>query len=586
IYWSNPGSSPLNWITVLDTIPAYMHIVPGSANPPADVGFDPDPGPPTRLRWTFNNPAGTGTRAITFQATIDWGNGEAFEPGSGDLAAPEGSFMSNSADMAWDPPAACARSGQTSNAVTTVVQRYLFWKVGDQDMLFAAKPGMPDDEIIYDLFVRNVSTLRTWWNVRIWDTVPPQIDAWAPNMGFEDPCLGWTMSPSGCAAASPGAGVSGGNTILNWTLDLPPGGTGTLRWKGKLKPTTAGGTKVRNLASIQSYGSPRKVGGSGDSRNERSFTHQAEVVLRTTYVSYVGWAAGDSGLSDCPAPWTTYFISFFPLNKAADFALYKKWCGQDALSNGGCAAFATSGGVSPSINEFVGTCTGGPALDWEMGCKAERAPARYVPSVLLGGIAPGSPFNWIHKMVSNAPVIWELDTCFSHSGSDADTYIGASSLTFSGYVLYTTARREESNTTPQQDDVLHIVNTDDGQPTSIYVFVWDAPTLKWTFIRNQELYNGSHWSLEPGIPGAPAVPWQHIRVLSSNTPLIVHKAFEGIGIGGSYNDLGTQAPNRENGGLVSGTIPATFYLYAGNLTYNDVAVVGCVSNGGGTASYE
>jgi hypothetical protein len=188
IYYGRPGTGSINTIWIMDSLPTYTHYA-GGAVPTADLGYDPDPGPPNRLRWTFNGPlttAGGPTSQITYAATVDWGNGEGFEPGSGDVAAPESEFLLNSAHASWDgggcPP------GRVSGAASTVVRRFLFWMIGDNDVLFAPRVGLPDDEMIYEIFIKNMSATKTWWNVSIWDTVPAELDVWTPDYGFDDPC--------------------------------------------------------------------------------------------------------------------------------------------------------------------------------------------------------------------------------------------------------------------------------------------------------------------------------------------------------------------------------------------------------------
>ena len=577
IYYGRPGTGSLNSLWITDTLPSYTHYLSGSGTAP-DPAWSPDPGPPARLRWTIAGPlatAGGATGAVTFGLTFDWGNGESFEPGSGDFGAPEGTFMFNNAHLSWDPPLGCP-PGSTSNSTSTVVKRYLFWKTGDQDVLFAPRFGMPDDEIIYELFVKNVSPTRTWWNVRLWDTVPPDIDAWTSGYGFDDPCTGWTMTPSGCAAATPGKTVAGASTLLTWELDLPPGFTLAVRWKGRVKTSTTVGSTVTNRASLRAYGQSGIIGGSGDAGASRTFTHEALVVLRTTFVSYVGWAGDDNAwFKGCVNQ--TYFISFYPLNKSCDFALYRKWCCAAAPCDTTCAPFSAVGGVSPKIDLYAGSCTGGPATDWEMGCKVERSPARYIPSPFVAGAQPSLPFNFLHKMVSNAPMVWELSMCLGGGNQDANSYAGTTSLNFCGYIIYSWLRRDVDTGTPQVEDCLQAVNTDDNRNTTLFVFNWNPTTLSWDYLANQDLYRGSQWSFQPGQP-AVAPYGDHFRILSSDTKLIVLKAWTGVGVGGSYNDLGTLAPNRESGGLVNQAVPATFYLFAGHLPgSSDAAIVGNVS---------
>ena len=294
----------------MDSLPPFTHYVTGSAIPATDVGWDPDNGPPVRVRWTLPGGATTGgpTGQVVFSVTVDWGNGESFEPGSGDVAAPEGSRLNNIAQVSF-VGTSCATKGSVSPPVPAVVKRFLFWKLGDNDLLFAPQPGQPLDEMTYSIFLQNTSSDRTWWNVQIWDTAPAEINPWAPNEGLYDPCQGWTMTPSGCAAASPGIIVAGGKTILTWKLNMEPGMTIELEWKGQVRSTVSPGATALNRASVLELGQTGIADGTGHSRNPVSFTHSAMIILPTTYISYVGFAANGNDKEGCPG----FFLSFFPL---------------------------------------------------------------------------------------------------------------------------------------------------------------------------------------------------------------------------------------------------------------------------------
>src|SRR5207237_977813 len=145
----------------------------------------------------------------------------------------------------------------------------------------------PDDEMTYSIFVKNVSSTKTWWNVSVWDTVPAELDVWTAGYGFDDPCQGWTMTPSGCASASPAKALSGANTILNWKLDMPPGTTLEMRWKARVKSTVTAGATAISIATLLEGGLTSIVGGTGRSGNPKNFVHLASIKLRTTYLSYV-----------------------------------------------------------------------------------------------------------------------------------------------------------------------------------------------------------------------------------------------------------------------------------------------------------
>ena len=148
IWFGVPGTGNLSFIDVTDTLPQYMHYIPGSGAPAPAPGWDPDPGPPIRLKWSYGSTptAGGPTNIISYQATVDWGNTESFEPGSGDVAAPEAFRLRNSAHVAYG--ATCSVKYAVTEPAITVVKRFLFWKLGDNDMLFASSIGKPNDEMI------------------------------------------------------------------------------------------------------------------------------------------------------------------------------------------------------------------------------------------------------------------------------------------------------------------------------------------------------------------------------------------------------------------------------------------------------
>ncbi len=570
IYYGRPGTTALSSVTVLDTQPPFTHYLPGFGTAP-DPLWDPDPGPPLRLRWTQPGGVTTGgpTGEVDFQLTVDWGNGESFEPGSGDVAAPEGSWLVNSAAATFNGTS-CPAQTFFSDPTQTVVRRFLFWKVGDNDVLYSNALGQPPDEMTYAIFIKNTSLSKTWWNVSIWDTVPAELDPWGTGFGLEDPCTGWTMTPSGCAAASAGWIVNAAKaTLLTWKLDMPPQQTLELHWKASVRPTVTAGATAINIASVLELGRAGVFNGTGSSGVPRRFTHQAAIVLQTTYVSYIGIAAANNNFWTCsntgPMATQTYWISFFPLNKKADFNLYEQ------LHNGD--AFEAVGGASPSINGYVGGCLTGGA-SWIPGCKVERAPAHYKPAAFAACPGPTN-IHHLYKLVSNSPLLWELLTADLKNDADASTYDGTTSLTYGGYTSYSYSRM---NTYPQFTDALYIVNTSAVTPTTVHVFQWDPATLSWSYQATSDINKESMWLYNPDTA-------ESYRVISSDSPMIIFKGYPGIGAGGAFNDSGSQAPNKENGYLVSTTVPATFYAFCGGPASDGASLV--VGNVGATdARYE
>ncbi len=568
--WGRPGTAALTGITIMDSVPPYTHYVAGSASPAPDPLWDPDLGPPMRLRWSLPGGAVTGgpTSQLTYAVTVDWGNGEAFEPGSGNVAAPEGARLDNRAQVFFNGTT-CSPTSHVNPPVTTVVDRFLFWKVGDNDLLFSASPGQPPDEMTYELFVQNLSPLKTWWNVSLWDTVPAELDPWCTGCGLEDPCAGWTMTPTGCAAAAAGRVVAGAATLMTWRLDLPPRATITVRWKGQVRgAATAGGTVV-NRASLLALGNSGVVNGTGHSGQPRSFTHLATVILPTTYVSYVG-TAGSTGFGLCPG----FTIDFFPLNKKTQFELR-------GIEHQG-AGWATVGGVSQSIGCLIGDCLGGfpgnagctlglgaIAGGGIAGCKVERIPASYDPPSWQGVCPAASPMDNIYKVTANSPVLWQFITYASPGGDNEDrlTYAPATSLSYAGFMHYAW-KFTSANQTAGNGDSLVMQNTgldpygvkDPAQTTTVHVFKFNYGTLTWDYKRSYDL-GGEAVAVDSGTLAADIGPW---RTISSDTQLIVGQAFQvftGLGCccSGCGNDYAALVPNAENGHVVSQVGTGTFY---------------------------
>ncbi len=567
VFYGRPGTAALSSITIFDTMPAYMHLISGSDVPPADPGYNPDPGPPLRLRWTIPPPlpvAGGPTGEIHFALTVDWGNGEAFEPGSGDLGAPEGIRLQNIVEADY-PTTSCAVKSVVTPPTATVVSRFRFWKVGTNDVLFSSSFGVPPDEMTYEIFIKNLSGQKTWWDARVWDSVPAEMDAWCPGCGFEDPCSGWTMTPSGCAAASPGRVVNGSVTLLTWRLDMPPGATLALRWRSQVKASDTAGSTALNKVSILALGKTGIVGGTGGSGAVKYFTHQAPIVLPTMYVSYLAMAAGSNSYFQCcndvlpfgtvaGAPGQTYWLSFFPLNQKTNFSLYEQEHTADA--------YAGLGGLSPSITLAAGGCFGGAG--WIPGCAIERAPAWYLPQN-YATCANGVPMHNLYKLVSNSPLTWELDSGDSHNGCEISTWVGTTSLTYAGYAAYTYARTCLSAT---NRDGLYVINTSETTPTTIHVFEWNAGTLSWDYRTTAELDVESVWFYFPPEQNA-------YRLISSDTQFLLFKA---LPLSGNPN-TNSQDPNKENGYLVNAGTTGNFYGFAESDAPKGGAII--VTNMGG-----
>ena len=563
IWYGKPGTGSLTSVEVMDSLPPFTHLVFGSPVPAADPGWDPDPGPPMRLRWTVpsGTTAGGATSEIRFQVTVDWGNGESFEPGSGDVACPEGQRITNNAQAFWRGMTGCSNTTVVSEGEDTVVKRFLFWEVADNDILFAPSFGAPDDEITYEVYIKNLSSSKTWWKVSIWDTVPSQIDVWGPGYGFEDPCSGWTMTPSGCAAGTPNWSAAGGNTLLRWKMDMNPNQTLSLRFKGKVKPTTPADVTGISRVSVLAYGATNIVGGSGHSQVPSNFTQVAKIVLRTTYFSYTSMTSSQDVGNGAFAAW---FLPFFPLNRQTDFELRK-------LEYTASAGVAGVGGKSATISVLLGSCTGGFADGgFSMpGCKAERSPAIYWPALLWTGW-----MDLLYKVTSNSPVLWQTMSQVQCGCHDSHTFAPSTSLTYRGFAHYACLRPDETAlATAGHGERVAVINTNmnylDAQianlPTTVHLFKWDAANLNWSYVISGDLDNESIWVPLEGTYATVANTVQYLRVISSDAQCLVYEGLHTFGIpsiGGAYDNNGAFAACRENGNLVNATAPATFYLIA------------------------
>ncbi len=590
IYYGKAGSNPLTRIVILDTQPTYTHYVPDSGNPLPDSGWDPNPGPPLMLQWTVepvpgNLPAWGPTGQVTFSLSVDWGNGESFEPGSGDVAAPEGARLNNVAQVTF-VGSSCPSAIMKTQPTDTVVRRFLMWMTGDNDILFSQTYGQPAEEIIYSVFIKNVSDSKTWWNVSMWDTVPAVLDVWCQDCGVEDQCVGWTMTPTGCAPASAGRLVSSGNTILTWKLDLPPLMTLSFRWKARVRGTAAPGDTAVNMLNVLEYGRTNIINGTGYSGTSKRFAHLAPIVLPTVYVGYIGYAC-DQNCADAG-----YFIDFFPLNKKTQFEL------RGLHYNG--AGWASTGGVSGTIGTLIGDCLGGfpggagICGGGTAGCKAERIPARYGTCAFN----TTSPLNFIYKVTSNSPVAWQLlsgnpgdpTVCQSHCG-DYMTNAPSTTLTYVGLTHYMWRKCcANGPTTPGYGEALNLVNTgkdpfgniNPNLTTTVHLFLFDYNDLTWKYMRTYELDKESQ-AFDNRTYDSEVGPW---RTLSSEGQLVVIQSFQfsdvvGCCCGCCGHNGATFMPSRETGNF---TGLGTFYGYVAGYLQETKVVVGNI--GASTASYE
>jgi len=556
IYYGKPGAAGLNTVSIIDSQPAYTHYVGGSASPPPDSGWDPNIGPPLMLKWTTGPFGVTGgpTSKVGFSLTVDWGNGDNFEAGSGNVGAPEKARLGNRAAVYW-PDSTCGQKYAITPQVTTVVRRFLFWKMADNDMLFAPSYGTPPDEITYSIFIKNMSDTKTWWDVHIWDTVPDKINAWCVNCGMEDPCVGWTMTPSGCAYAGAGLYVSGGKTIMTWKLDMPPKATLSLRWKGQVVPIASSGDTAINTMSLREYGRTRIVDGTGDSGRTVNFTHLAPIMLQTTYVSYVAFA-GAAQTSTCSG----YQISFNPLNRKTQFELRALFY---------TAGWVTGGGNSASIGTLAGNCIGGfpggagiPGTG-QAGCKAERIPAQWFPDP---GTVCTVPRHDIYKLTSNSPVLWQLLTYEQTNGSDNDTMAPATTLSYTGLMHYMWRRYYDA--TVGGNDGLSLISTamdayggvDSTMPTTVHMFQYNYGSLDWDYRRSYEL-GGESQAYDFMGPAAEEGAW---RTVSSDRQLVVNHGYNILSsltvcCAWAGDNYCTYFPTRETGNVVSNVGSGTFY---------------------------
>jgi len=593
IYYGRPGNASITGIRILDSIPQYTHYVDGSGSPSPDSGWDPSATTPKKLLWTFPgpfSPTGGPTGMITFQLSVDWGNGDSFESGSGDVAAPEGARLANRVHGTW---LGSPCSSAVSNQVNTTVKRFMMWLVGDNDVLFSPSYGQPPDEMIYSVFVKNISETKTWWDVRMWDTVPPVLDPWGPDCGFDDPCQGWTMTPSGCAAASPGRYIASGKTILTWKIDMPPGFTLGLRWKAKVSGTAMAGQTAINIFSLLEFGHSRIVDGTGYSTNVNNFAHLAPIILPTTYISYVAysgdsWAQPDQN-NVCDA------LNMFPLNKKTQFELR----GLRYIQG-----WASTYGVSSSIGCLLGSCVGGfpgspgscgtgsflvgvpttPSPGTMAGCKAERIPARWEAPFLGGNTA--YPYQDIYKITSNSPVDWQSEPGYGTQCGDWNSFAPSTTLTFTGLLHYfwknsyhATVKGGGAEMWFQNTGKDPYGNYIPTLETTVHEFMFNYATLTWDYLHTYDL-GPEGGAMNPECLLGDEGPY---RSISSQGQLIVWQGYNEnsyLGSGCPYYDCSAMAPTRKTGNTV-GKAGDTFYGVCHGYGTDHKVVIG---NVGGAAA--
>ena len=231
-----------------------------------------------------------------------------------------------------------------------------------------------------------------------------------------------------------GGGEDRFNTILTWRFDLPPNGTQSLRWKARVRPTTSAGSMVRNQVSIRAYGKPWIADyGTGDSQLPVVFTHQAMVVLRTTYFSYNSFAAA-AELSRGDAWFLHDILSPEPQHQ---------FPAMEARIHGG-AGVASVGGKSATINTLVAECNGMVKPTGEASASraaGSRKPAIYWPAIWDKVEIPYE-FVFLYKITTNSPFLWMTMSEISDP-QDACTYVPSTSLSYRGFMHYTVCRVSE-----------------------------------------------------------------------------------------------------------------------------------------------
>jgi len=556
IYYGRPGVANLQNLVIIDTQPPYTHWN-GVASVLPDPGWDPNWGPPPKLRWTLfpvSVPvAGGPTGRITFQMTMDWGNGESFEPGSGDIAAPENMSLWNNATGIFPNLAAGQQAHQSNNARTTVM-RFLFWKLGDRDVIYNNSPSAID-EITYSIFIKNMSPTKTWWGVSIWDSVPLQVNPWAVDCGLEDPCVGWTMTPSGCVAGGGGRVISGSQTIITWKLDMPLYMTLTVRWKAKVAAYAQAGQTCINKTSIMEYGKSNIVDGTGHSIIPRNFTHVAPVILRTTYVSYVSW--NSESCFDAKDNW--YFIVMYPLHPSSAFQLFRLKVATSCVT-GPYASIVTPAPPLP--------CNSWPGPGCNVGI--ERQPQYYGPSPDCV-----EPVMDYYKLVSNAPILWEMSPDMDEINQDSMMYSTFTTMSFRGYTCYTYRRQTIGLPTSADGDYLGIANTE-NMATTIHMFKWNGGSLDWDYDQSRTIDPYSQFM--PG--GTASTEEGHYRIISSDSQLIIWKGYV---LGTDFDNWVTMAP-ATTGNLVASQTGDEFWVYCGPRGGTQVHGAMLVQNLGTTAA--
>ncbi len=365
-----------------------------------------------------------------------------------------------------------------------------------------------------------------------------------------------------------------------------------------MTPNTVPGATAITILSVLEQGRTGIVGGTGHSGTPRNFVQLANIILRTTYLSYLSLSTHNS------LGQNGWFINFYPLNRASNFELR-------SIYYENSIAYATEGGVSQSIGCYVGDCINGfpgapgctlgsgpiPGIvaaggGGFAGCKPERIPAIYSPhtplpqnygdcAVSTVGTNPGIDYHLLFKVVANSPILWQMLSGANDTGNDQYAWDPTTSLSFSGYVAYGFMRH---GTNASVFDNVITINTSIGPDgnlnpnlsTTFHYFSWDYNTLSWSYWDSRDVGPES-LTMPYGFPQAYCN--RHYRVLSSQAQLTQQHGWCSL-FRGDANNLGHMCPTRKTGLFISGTPNEAFYLLTGPSDSSGENTRVCITNTG------
>lgn len=255
---SNSGNYPATNVSVIDSMPTGMAVVPGSFSPAATYTGTSSTGQVV----TFNNYAGplnvSGSTSFSFRVVLD-------------STLLGGSTVTNVARV---------RASTIDQRITSSFVPVNAPPMDIQKGRYGGGAGS-GDTVRYYMVVTNTSGYATSTGTQVIDTIPEPTGTTANNPYY----ISGSATPS--AVVTQGPNVGDRDTIITWTVGtLAPGESDTVEFKVRISSGLANGNTITNKGTVIN------TQGSRDSSNF-SFIKQAPVVTISKFLYPPGSGTGD-----------------------------------------------------------------------------------------------------------------------------------------------------------------------------------------------------------------------------------------------------------------------------------------------------